>query len=38
VEIKKWSAKFGIAKATGKAFVDGKEVVAVEEMTFAMAK
>ena len=38
VEITKWKAKFGIAKATGKAYVDGELVVEVDEMTFALAK
>lgn len=38
VEIKKWNAKFGLAKATGKAYVDGDLVVEVDQMTFALAK
>ena len=38
VEIKKWTAKFGIAKAYGKGYVDGKLAVEVKEMTFALAK
>ena len=38
VEITKWKAKFGIAKATGKAYVDGVLAVEVKEMTFALAK
>jgi 3-hydroxyacyl-[acyl-carrier-protein] dehydratase len=38
VEIKKFNAKFGLAKATGKAYVDGDLVVEVGEMTFAIAK
>lgn len=38
VEIKAWKAKFGIAKASGRGFVDGKPVVEVKEMTFALAK
>ena len=38
VEIKKWNAKFGLAKASGRAFVDGELVVEVNEMTFALAK
>uniref|UniRef100_A0A7S2UB44 3-hydroxyacyl-[acyl-carrier-protein] dehydratase n=1 Tax=Attheya septentrionalis TaxID=420275 RepID=A0A7S2UB44_9STRA len=38
VEITKWNAKFGIAKATGRAYVDGKVVVELKEMTFALAK
>jgi 3-hydroxyacyl-[acyl-carrier-protein] dehydratase len=38
VEIKKWNKKYGLAKATGKAYVDGKMVIEVKEMTFAIAK
>lgn len=38
VEITAWKAKFGLAKATGKAYVDGNLVVEVGEMTFALAK
>lgn len=38
VEITKWNSRFGIAKATGKAYVDGALVVEVTEMTFALAK
>ena len=38
VEIIKWTAKFGIAKASGKGYVDGKLAVEVKEMTFALAK
>jgi 3-hydroxyacyl-[acyl-carrier-protein] dehydratase len=38
VEILKWTAKFGIAKASGKAYVDGKICIDIKEMTFAMAK
>lgn len=38
VEITKFNAKFGLAKATGKAYVDGELAVSVEEMTFAIAK
>lgn len=38
VEIKKWNAKFGLAKAEGKAYVDGDLVVEVDQMTFALAK
>jgi 3-hydroxyacyl-[acyl-carrier-protein] dehydratase len=38
VEIKKWNKKFGLAKAEGKAYVDGEMVVEVKEMTFALAK
>jgi 3-hydroxyacyl-[acyl-carrier-protein] dehydratase len=38
VEIIKWRAKMGIAKATGRAYVDGKLAVEVQGMTFALAK
>mmetsp|Transcript_8578 Transcript_8578/g.12631 ORF Transcript_8578/g.12631 Transcript_8578/m.12631 type:complete len:208 (-) Transcript_8578:251-874(-) len=38
IEIKKWRAKMGIAKATGKAYVNGELAVSVKEMTFALAK
>jgi len=38
VSINKWNAKFGIAKASGKAYVNGDIVVEVKEMTFALAK
>jgi 3-hydroxyacyl-[acyl-carrier-protein] dehydratase len=38
VEITKWNAKFGLAKATGRSYVDGVMVVEVKEMTFALAK
>lgn len=38
VEILKWNKKFGLAKATGKAYVDGTLAVEVGEMTFALAK
>jgi 3-hydroxyacyl-[acyl-carrier-protein] dehydratase len=38
VEITKWNAKFGLAKATGRSYVDGVLVVEVKEMTFALAK
>lgn len=38
VEVTKFNARFGIAKATGKAFVDGQVAVEVGEMTFAIAK
>lgn len=38
VEITKFNARFGLAKATGKAYVDGKVCVEVKEMTFAMAR
>ena len=38
VEITKWASKFGVAKASGKGYVDGKLAVQVKEMTFALAK
>ena len=38
VEIKKWNKRFGIATATGKAYVDGKLAVELSEMKFALAK
>lgn len=38
VEIIAWRAKFGIAKASGRAYVDGQLAVEVKEMTFAIAK
>ena len=38
VEITKFNAKFGIAKATGKSYVNGDLAVEVGEMTFAIAK
>ena len=38
VEITNWKAKFGIAKATGRAYVDGNLAVEVGQMTFALAK
>ena len=38
VEILKWNKKFGLCKATGKAYVDGVVAVEVAEMTFALAK
>eukprot|EP00571_Detonula_confervacea_P017544 CAMPEP_0172310030 /NCGR_PEP_ID=MMETSP1058-20130122/11160_1 /TAXON_ID=83371 /ORGANISM="Detonula confervacea, Strain CCMP 353" /LENGTH=213 /DNA_ID=CAMNT_0013022775 /DNA_START=38 /DNA_END=679 /DNA_ORIENTATION=- len=38
VEIKKWNKRFGIATATGRAYVDGKMVVELSEMKFALAK
>jgi len=38
VEITKFNARFGIAKATGRGCVDGQVVVEVKEMTFAIAK
>jgi hypothetical protein len=33
-EITNWKAKFGIAKAKGRAYVDGKLAMEVKEMTF----
>ena len=33
-EILNWKAKFGIAKATGRGYVDGQLAVEVKEMTF----
>ncbi|KAL7528552.1 hypothetical protein ACHAXR_002506 [Thalassiosira sp. AJA248-18] len=38
VEIKKWNKRFGIATATGRAYVDGEMVVELDEMKFALAK
>eukprot|EP00565_Helicotheca_tamesis_P009552 CAMPEP_0185726566 /NCGR_PEP_ID=MMETSP1171-20130828/2510_1 /TAXON_ID=374046 /ORGANISM="Helicotheca tamensis, Strain CCMP826" /LENGTH=208 /DNA_ID=CAMNT_0028394949 /DNA_START=66 /DNA_END=692 /DNA_ORIENTATION=+ len=38
VEIKKFNARFGLAKATGRAYVDGETAVEIKEMTFALAK
>jgi 3-hydroxyacyl-[acyl-carrier-protein] dehydratase len=38
VEIVKFNKKFGIIKAMGKAYVDGKLAMEVAEMTFALAK
>ena len=38
VEITKFNAKFGLAKATGKSYVNGDLAVEVGEMTFAIAK
>ena len=38
VEIKQWKAKYGIAKATGRGYVDGNLAVEVGSMTFALAK
>mmetsp|Transcript_16910 Transcript_16910/g.34798 ORF Transcript_16910/g.34798 Transcript_16910/m.34798 type:complete len:213 (+) Transcript_16910:41-679(+) len=38
VEITKWRAKFGIAKAKGKAYVDGELALEIGDMTFALAK
>jgi len=38
VKIKKWNKKFGIAQAEGAAYVDGKQVISVGTMKFALAK
>lgn len=38
VEVLKFNKRFGICKATGKGYVDGKIAVEVKEMTFAQAK
>jgi 3-hydroxyacyl-[acyl-carrier-protein] dehydratase len=38
VEINKWNAKFGLAKAAGRIYVNGDIVVEVGSMTFALAK
>ena len=38
VEVLKFNKKFGICKASGKAYVDGKLAVEVATMTFAQAK
>jgi 3-hydroxyacyl-[acyl-carrier-protein] dehydratase len=38
VEITKWNAKFGLAKASGTGYVNGEMVVQVGTMTFALAK
>lgn len=38
MELKKFREKYGIAKMTGKAYVDGKLAVEVKEFTFAMVK
>lgn len=37
-EIVKFNAKFGLAKAKAKAYVDGEVAVEVGEMTFALAR
>ena len=37
-EIQKWNPRFGLAKATGRAYVDGQLAVEVGQMTFALAK
>ena len=38
VQITKFNAKFGLAKATGKSYVNGELAVEVGGMTFAIAK
>lgn len=38
ITIDKWNAKFGIAKASGRSYVDGVMVLEVKQMTFALAK
>jgi len=38
MELKKFREKFGIAKMSGKAYVDGKLAVEVKEFTFAFVK
>mmetsp|Transcript_46712 Transcript_46712/g.69071 ORF Transcript_46712/g.69071 Transcript_46712/m.69071 type:complete len:212 (+) Transcript_46712:82-717(+) len=38
VEITKWNKRFGLAKATGRAYTDGELAVEVQQMTFALAK
>eukprot|EP00985_Skeletonema_marinoi_P027723 scaffold23209_cov105-Skeletonema_marinoi.AAC.2 len=38
VKIKKWNKRFGIATATGRAYVDGEMAVELDEMKFALAK
>jgi len=38
VEITNWKPKFGICKATGKAYVDGNLALEIKEMTFALVK
>lgn len=38
VEVLKFNKRFGICKATGKGYVDGKVAVEVGTMTFAQAK
>lgn len=38
VEIKKFNKRFGIATATGRAYVDGEMAVELDEMKFALAK
>lgn len=38
MELLKWKPKFGIAKMTGRGYVDGVLAVDVREFTFALAK
>ncbi len=38
VEITKWNKRFGLASATGRAYVDGEMAVELDEMKFALAK
>jgi 3-hydroxyacyl-[acyl-carrier-protein] dehydratase len=38
IEIKRWNKRFGIATATGRAYVDGEMAVELDEMKFALAK
>jgi len=38
VTINKWNKKFGIAQASGAAYVDGVQVIEVGTMKFALAK
>jgi len=38
MELVTWKERFGIAKMSGNAFVDGELAVEVKEFTFAMAK
>ena len=38
MELVKWKPKFGMAKMTGKAYVDGVLALDVKEFTFALAQ
>lgn len=38
MELLKWKPKFGLAKMTGKAYVDGVLALDVKEFTFALAQ
>lgn len=38
MELVKWKPRFGLAKMTGKAYVDGVLALDVKEFTFALAK